>query len=81
MVVEHYPEVVLQTIQQSSETYEWFKNDWVNLVVVHPVSRKLFRFKDGHLLPYKTSTEVKRVTDLTNVLETNTDNIDALIYS
>lgn len=32
MVIEHFPEVVLKTIQQNHATYEWFINDWVFLL-------------------------------------------------
>ena len=42
MIVEHYPEVVLRTIQQSPETYEWFKHQWVHLVVVDPETHQVF---------------------------------------
>jgi uncharacterized protein YbcC (UPF0753/DUF2309 family) len=29
LIVEHFPEVVLKTIQRAPETYQWFINDWV----------------------------------------------------
>ncbi|WP_424963653.1 YbcC family protein [Ekhidna sp.] len=47
MVIEHDPEVVLKTIQNSEATYEWFINEWVILCVVNPLDGKVYRFKDG----------------------------------
>jgi hypothetical protein len=44
MVVEHFPEVVLQTIQQVPSTYEWFSNYWIHLVVIHPETKNFYRF-------------------------------------
>jgi uncharacterized protein len=46
-IVEHFPAVVLETIKKAPETYEWFINEWVHLVVVNPETRELYSFKDG----------------------------------
>lgn len=82
IVVEHFPEVVLQTIQKSAETYEWFINEWVHLVVIHPTSRELFHFKEGKFSGYKTLAEsIHRVTDLEPLLEANTENIPVHLIS
>lgn len=53
MVVEHFPEVVLKTIQRNTATYEWFKNDWLKLVVLHPESNAFYIFKAGEFQPYE----------------------------
>ena len=52
IVVEHFPEVVLKTIQSVPEMYEWFINDWVHLVVVNPETNRLLYFKDGKFSEY-----------------------------
>ncbi len=54
IIVEHFPEVVLNTIRQSPPTYEWFINEWVNLVVIDPETRTLHRFRDGKFTDYHT---------------------------
>jgi uncharacterized protein len=69
-IVEHYPEVILQTIQRAPETYEWFKNEWIHLVAVHPETRAFYLFKDEGFVPYvpmKKATPV--VDDLAALLE------------
>ena len=47
MVVEHYPEVVLNVILRDEHTYEWFKNEWIHLVVIHPEKNEIYRFVSG----------------------------------
>jgi hypothetical protein len=64
MVVEQTPEVVLKAIQRVDSTFEWFINEWVRLVAVHPVTRDLFLFRDGGFRPYRPPPiEVPHSTD------------------
>jgi uncharacterized protein YbcC (UPF0753/DUF2309 family) len=58
MIVEHYPEVVLRTIQKTPELYEWFKNQWIHLVAVHPETVELKRFQQGSFVPYTSHCSV-----------------------
>ncbi|MEJ7693603.1 DUF2309 domain-containing protein [Daejeonella sp.] len=61
IIVEHYPEVVLKTIQDVPEMYEWFINEWVHLVAINPETHKFHRFKEGEFVPYqplKKTTEI-----------------------
>lgn len=51
-IVEHFPEVVLKTIQSSADMYEWFINDWVHLMVLNPGTGTFFYFKDGEFTEY-----------------------------
>ncbi|GAB4141917.1 MAG: hypothetical protein Fur0041_17110 [Bacteroidia bacterium] len=57
IIVEHFPDVVLQTIQKSPETYEWFINEWVHLAVVHPETKELYYFSNGEFSKYKPLTD------------------------
>jgi uncharacterized protein len=76
MIVEHFPEVVLKAIQKSSETYEWFINEWIHLVVMHPVTNEFFYFKEGTFSKYTILHDhIVTVDDLTHLLESHTENI------
>ncbi|GAB3903495.1 hypothetical protein GCM10028803_32060 [Larkinella knui] len=76
IIVEHEPNVVLNTIQKNLATYEWFVNEWVNLVVVHPVTHRLFVFREGDFVPYEPLIyPVTQVNDLATLLESNQENI------
>jgi uncharacterized protein YbcC (UPF0753/DUF2309 family) len=76
IIVEHLPEVVLKTIQVLPETYEWFNNEWVNLVAVHPETREFFFFHDGAFSPLQVLPDtVEEVPDITPLIESTHDNI------
>ncbi|MBY0436051.1 MAG: DUF2309 domain-containing protein, partial [Cyclobacteriaceae bacterium] len=76
IIVEHFPEVVLPTIQKKPETYEWFKNEWVNLVAVNPETHKLFLFKNESFIEYVPLTDhIDAVANLSPMLETHEDNL------
>ena len=80
IIVEHFPEVVLKTVQRAPEVYEWFINDWVHLVAVDPETRQLFLFKDGDFNIYcPTKKKIESVVDLTHLFEMNADNLP--VYS
>lgn len=80
VIVEHHPEVVLNTLKRSPETYEWFINDWVKLVAVEPETYNLYVFDDGTFKPYKPlQSEIKTVSDLTPLFEMHSDNLPVLI--
>ena len=79
MIVEHFPEVVLETIKRSPETYEWFINEWVNLVAVNPETYQISVFANGEFLPYQTGgLEPKRVSDFNALFEQFQDNMPVL---
>lgn len=51
-VVEHNPEVVLEVIKRNPMTYEWFKNEWIVLVVYDPLKQIFLKFQDEMFVPY-----------------------------
>ena len=76
IIVEHFPDVILRTIQKNAETYEWFINEWVLLVSVNPEDRTIMKFKDGAFHPYALSCKgLDTVFDIDSLIESNEDNI------
>lgn len=57
MVVEHHPNIVKKVIQANQSLYEWFGNEWINLVVIDPVKKTAFSFKNGTFVPYAPLTK------------------------
>lgn len=53
IIVEHFPDVVLKTIQSTPEMYEWFINEWVHLAAVNPETSELYYFSKGTFVPYQ----------------------------
>jgi uncharacterized protein YbcC (UPF0753/DUF2309 family) len=80
VIVEHFPEVVLETIQRNPGTYNWFRENWVHLVVVHPETADLYRFENEAMHAYQVPTKkVEQSSDwLDDVLSTH-ENIHPFI--
>ena len=53
MIVEQFPEVVLKTLNNHGPTLNWYKNEWIHLVVIHPESKVCYRFVKDHFEIYK----------------------------
>jgi len=70
VIVEHFPEVVLKTIQSTPDMYEWFINDWVHLIAVNPETGKFFYFKDGRFSEYiPINRQVNAIEDFSKLIE------------
>lgn len=52
VITEHYPEVVLKTIQTTPAMYEWYINEWIHLITIHPDTHEFLRFEKGAFVPY-----------------------------
>lgn len=71
MVVEHYPEVVKKVIESNPDLYEWFSNEWIHLVALHPDERALYVFEGGNFVPYVPLTKkLPALHDLSRAFET-----------
>ncbi len=75
-VIEHYPEVILQTIQKEAPTYQWFHNGWVHLVAIHPDTKALYKFNSGTWTEYKPLTEsLPSTNNLEEILMSTSENL------
>jgi hypothetical protein len=73
--------VLLDTIQRSSETYEWFENEWVHLVAVNPETRELYYFKDGKFAPYEPiKRKINVMPDVTRLVEESLSTENLPVY-
>jgi uncharacterized protein YbcC (UPF0753/DUF2309 family) len=82
IIIEHFPEVVLEVVQRQPETYEWFINEWVNLVAVNPETKELSFFKEGKFIPYTPLKKVvDAVPDVTPLIESNRENLPVYLIS
>jgi uncharacterized protein YbcC (UPF0753/DUF2309 family) len=76
VIVEHFPDVVLATIQKNPATYEWFVNEWVNLVAKDPDTGRFYKFSQGRFQEYYPSVEkLETVSDLEKLVESSADNL------
>lgn len=78
MIVEHYPEVIKKVIKSNPDLYEWFANEWIHLVALHPEEKALYTFKEGEFVHYVPLTkklptvhDIPRMLEITPKMKTN----------
>ena len=76
VVVEHFPDTILKVIQSHPETYEWYHNNWVNLIGIHPETGQQYRFTEDYFELYKPlPVQLTACADLNALIEHETQNI------
>jgi uncharacterized protein len=82
IIVEHFPEIVLKTIQMAEETYEWFINDWVKLVSINPETKELSVFEKGEFKPYNPITkDIQEIDNLDELLASSQENFPVYLLN
>ncbi len=80
IVVEHFPDIVLKTVQSVDSMYEWFKNEWVHLVAIHPENHNIYYFKNGSFSLYEPLTAaIPSTKTIKRIIESSEDNIPVQI--
>jgi len=70
VIVEHFPEIVLKVIKSNDAMYEWYKNEWVHIVALHPETQEFYYFKNEHFLHYHTEPlQIKAVDNVHQIFE------------
>ncbi len=69
VVVEHKPEIVLKAIQSTPEVFEWYKNEWVHIVALHPEEKQFYYFSSGDFKKYDPITNAKEIGSIRNMEE------------
>lgn len=63
-IVEHLPYVVTDVLNKNPRTKEWFDNQWIHLMVYHPVEKQFYLLKDGLFHLYKPTKQPIEEVDL-----------------
>jgi uncharacterized protein len=72
VIVEHQPDIVLKAIQSSPEVFEWYNNEWVHIVALHPAEQQFYYFKNGAFTKYNPitqSSEIKTIHNMEQFIE------------
>ncbi len=69
VIVEHQPDIVLKAIQSSPEVFEWYKNEWVHIVALHPEEKQFYYFKNGAFSKYEPITNASEIKTIHNMEE------------
>jgi len=76
IIVEHTPEAVKYAITKNPATYEWFCNQWVNLVVLNPNDGELYRFENEKFeLYHPIEVPIKTLSDTLPYTQTSSENL------
>lgn len=76
VIVEHFPDVVDKVIRQDEKTFEWFANEWIHLVAMHPESKRLYRFYRNTWQEYlPITTFLPTIEDLDKLFENNRESL------
>ncbi len=82
IIVQHFPEVVANVIQQTKETHEWFINNWVNLAVLHPETKEVFVYREGQLISRIQENQPTRIANnLEQLVETHQENLPVYLIA
>jgi uncharacterized protein YbcC (UPF0753/DUF2309 family) len=69
VIVEHKPEIVLKAVQSSPEVFEWYKNEWVHIIALHPEEKQFYYFRNGAFEKYQPITNAKEIGTIHNMEE------------
>lgn len=76
LLVEHYPDVVLNVIKSADAMYEWYGNEWMHLIAIHPETKQFYLFKQGKFELYEPLPQkIEVVSNMTPIIESTMENI------
>ena len=67
VIVEHKPDIVLKAIQSSPEVFEWYRNEWVHIVALHPEEKQFYYFRNGAFVKYEPITNAGEIKTIHNM--------------
>jgi uncharacterized protein len=80
MVVEHFPDVVLETARRHPATWAWFAQNWIHLVAFHPKEKRAYRLKKEAFELYTPLLKPDTFAgNLSHLFESSSENIPVLI--
>ena len=47
VIVEQVPDKIIEVLDQNIVLKEWFQNEWIHLVAIHPQTRQFYWYKDS----------------------------------
>ena len=69
LIVEHFPEVVLEILKKLS-SYEFYFNNWMHVVALNPETGQMYLFERGDFVPYEPLKKgIETIDDITPMLE------------
>lgn len=63
MIIEQEPEIVLRALERNESVKEWYDQEWIHLMVIHPEKNQWYRYDHGNFEvfePYEERIPVVR---------------------
>lgn len=67
VIVEQQPAIVLKAIHSSPDVLEWYNNEWVHIVALHPGEQQFYYFKNGAFEKYEPITAATEIQTIHNM--------------
>ena len=67
VIVEQHPDIVLKAIQSSPEVFEWYRNEWVHIMALHPGEQQFYYFRNGVFEKYEPITAASEIGTIHNM--------------
>ena len=76
VIVEHFPDVILNTLNQNHATKDWFENNWIHLCALHPYSKEIYVCKNDLFVKYETvNRKLPYAENLEKIFETESGDL------
>ncbi len=76
VIVEQFPEVVLNILKVNLSTYAWFDKNWIHLMVYHPKEKQFYRFESGQFVAHEfTRKPTPTIENMELLFESTSENI------
>ena len=69
----------LKLIQRTPQLYEWFTNEWVHLVAIHPETKETTRFSNGIFINYQPNFVPQSVNNVEALFKSESENLPVLL--
>ena len=70
VIVEHFPEIVLKVIQTTPAMFEWYKNEWIHIVAIHPETKEFYYLiNEQFVLQSVADVKIKSIDNLLRFFE------------
>lgn len=83
MIIEQYPEIILSVINQHPSIKEWFENEWIHLLALHPETKQYFIYKHEIFKEYPLSDKIHiqniSFEDLCSLFESNINDLPVFL--
>ncbi|GAB4208105.1 MAG: hypothetical protein Fur0023_19410 [Bacteroidia bacterium] len=78
VVVEQYPDIIVNVLEQAKEIKEWYAHQWIHLVAFHPDDKKFYYYINEKFQPLQLNSKSLHklnLKEMETLFENTSDNI------